>query len=157
MKLGFIGAGNMASAIIKSLIKAESKFELLAFDVDFDKLSLLSNLGVTPCKNIANLASDSDYIVLAVKPQNIEEVLVDIKSNIKKSAVVISIAAGITAEYIKKELGYDAKVVLVMPNTPLMLGVGATALAHIAPVSDAEFNNVRNIFDCAGITAEVAS
>ena len=71
--------------------------------------------------------------------------------------MIVSIAAGITAEYIKRKTIPEAKVVLVMPNTPLLLGEGATAIAKAEPVTGEEFDFVRNIFSSCGETAVISA
>ena len=152
-KIGFIGAGNMATAIIKGI--SGKGYYISAFDLDKSKLDALVEFGVKSAQSANEIAQDSDYVFLAVKPQNFETVLDQIKDSVNKNAVVVSIAAGISDSYIKSMLGYDAKVVLVMPNTPLLLGVGATAMAQIEPVTDAEFSDVYKIFESSGVVCKV--
>ena len=79
----------------------------------------------------------------------------DIKDIDCKGKVFISIMAGVTAKSIKDSLGFDAKVVLVMPNTPLLLSKGATAMARVLPTTEEEFNFVKEIFSCAGVVCEI--
>ncbi len=81
--------------------------------------------------------------------------MTELRDNIKQDTVVISIAAGITPDFISGCLGFEAKVVQVMPNTPLMLGHGATALCKTENVSEQEFNFVCDIFRCSGIVSVV--
>lgn len=154
--LAFIGAGNMASAIIKGISKSDNAncFNISAFDVDQVKLIELEKYGVIAA-DIQQIAKTSDFIFLAVKPQNIEEVLTQLKPIINKSSVIVSIAAGISAQYIKKTLEFDAKVVLAMPNTPLLINLGATAVAKAIPTLDQEFKIVLDIFNSCGICLEI--
>lgn len=151
-QLGFLGAGNMATAIVGGIAKAKLPVSVSAYDPNEEKLKALSAFGVCAAKNAETLAKGSDYLVLAIKPQNFEKALASIRSTVKQETVFISIAAGVTPQYISKALGFDAKVVQVMPNTPLLLGEGATALSKCALVSEGEFAFVRSLFDCAGIT-----
>lgn len=157
-KVGFIGAGNMATAIVKGIAsgKMSNDIELFVYDIDLKKAKDLSDIanGVV-CDSIADLVKQSDYIFLAVKPQNIDDVLKDACNSINKNAVIVSILAGMTAKYIKDYLGYDAKVIPVMPNTPLLLGCGAVAMAKVSPVSDTEYGFVKNIFAASGDVADV--
>lgn len=155
-KIGFIGAGNMATAIIKGVARSNMGAQISAFDLDQSKVEVLKVLGVTPATSIEELFTSIDYLVLSVKPQNMSEVLEQVAKNVHKSTVIISIAAGITAKYISEHLGYTAKVVLVMPNTPLMLSFGATALSKTEAVTENEFSFAKSIFDCAGITEVIA-
>ena len=153
-KLTFIGAGNMATAIIGGICGAKVDISLTAYDLDREKLDELNKkYGVVPADSIKNAVHEADCVLLAVKPQSFPEVLSEMKDGFSADIVVISIAAGITPAYISKALGMQAKVVQVMPNTPLLLGYGATALSKSENVSEEEFAFVRTIFDCSGITA----
>lgn len=155
MSIGFIGAGNMASAIIKGYLK-NAETEILVYDIDETKMDQLVKLGVKKTNDVKSLVSQVKYLVLAVKPQNFTEVLEEIKGNLTSETVVVSIAAGITAEYIKKTLEQDVKVVLVMPNTPLLLGCGATALSKAEPTCEDEFEFVCRMFQSSGKIAVIS-
>lgn len=155
-KVGFIGAGNMATAIISGIANAKLDVELYAFDVDMQKVKALSAYQVNACENVIQLVQQVDYLFLSIKPQTFEEVLSEIKGYVSENTVVVSIAAGITQEYIANMLGTNTKVVRVMPNTPLLLGYGASALSHNENVSSDEFKFVQSIFNSAGITEVIA-
>lgn len=157
MKLGFIGAGNMASAIIGGVLRAEllPPEEIGVYDVSAEAMARCREKGLHVFGSIAEIGESCEYILLAVKPQSFAAVLSELKPSIEKNAVVISIAAGITHEAIKKSLGFDCKIVRVMPNTPLLLGAGATALARVNPTSPEEFAFVERIFSAAGVTGEI--
>jgi len=159
MKIGFIGAGNMGSAIMKGIAGSSmsSEAELFAFDPFKDKLNSLAEIGVKPKESAADVAAECKYVFLAIKPQQFGDALQSIKDYVTEDTVIVSIAAGITSEYIRSETIPNAKVIIVMPNTPLLLGVGATALSKNDAVSDEEFSVVKQIFDSCGITAIVAS
>ncbi|MBR2912638.1 MAG: pyrroline-5-carboxylate reductase [Oscillospiraceae bacterium] len=155
--IGFIGAGNMGFAIMKGAAEsalAES-MRIYAFDPDEEKLARLNTYGISSCASGIEVIEKSKYVFLAVKPQMFDVVLDQIAPAISEDTVLVSIAAGITAKYIRSKTLPNAKVILVMPNTPLLLGEGATALAKCAPTNDEEFSAVRNIFDICGKTAEV--
>lgn len=154
-KLGFIGAGNMASALIKGIAASNSKVEIHAFDVDGAKLKTLSQFGIIAEASSVELVKNCKYVLLAVKPQVVPAVLEEIKSAVTADKVIISIAAGISEEYIRKMTIPTAKVVLVMPNTPALLGVGAFAVARDEMLSDDEFEFVKSVLDTCGITEEV--
>ena len=152
IRIGFIGGGNMATAIIQGIILTQfvPKENLYVFDVSEERCKYFQEQGITIAKNSVDLADHCDYIFLAVKPQVIESVLTELKGHIDDHHVVISIAAGISDTYIKATLDFDCKVVLVMPNTPLLIGCGASALAKIPPVTDTEFQLVFDIFSSVG-------
>ena len=155
--IGFLGTGNMGTAILKGIAGSSMKSEtkLYAHNPTAAKVDALASYGVQKCSSEAEVAAASQYLFLAIKPQKFDEVLPRIADAITEDTVLVSIAAGIGVEYIRKLTKPNAKVVLAMPNTPLLLGCGATALATEAPVSDAEFAVVRRIFDACGMTAVI--
>ena len=157
VSVGFIGAGNMGYAIIKGISGSSLKdsVKLFAFDPKKEALERLSELGVSAVNSEAELVEKCDYVFLAVKPQQLETVLDSAKTAFDNKKVIISICAGITAEYVQSKTVSDAKVVLVMPNTPLLLGEGASALSRNGNVSDSEFEFVKNIFASCGKVAVV--
>ena len=146
-KIGFIGTGNMGFAIINGILHSDiaKNVEVCAVDKDTQKLENLTKLGVKPFSEISQLAKECKYIFLAVKPQQLDEVLCELKG-VDENNVIVSICAGIGADYIKKATNPAVNVVIVMPNTPLLLGSGATALAKVAPISDEDFEFVRAHF-----------
>ena len=166
INVGFIGAGNMGFAIMKGILDSEicksdnmcaasPSIQLFAFDTDSEKVKRLEKYSISVCTSSKELAEKCKYVFLAIKPQQLDEVLGDIKYKITGESVIISICAGITGEYIKSKTIPNAKVVLVMPNTPLLLGEGASALARVEPVSDGEFELVCRIFSSCGEIAVI--
>lgn len=164
--VGFIGAGNMGFAIIKGIVgsglcgdvkmHASSRtISLYAYDPNNEMIQRLKEFGVEPCSSENELVQKCDYVFLAVKPQQLESVLDKVGSDFTKDKIIISICAGITAEYLQSKTLENAKVVLVMPNTPLLLGEGASALSKNANVTDEEFEFVKNIFSSCGKAAVV--
>lgn len=156
-KVGFVGAGNMGAAIMKGIAGGNlaEKISIYATDVDSEKLRALKSIGVTPLEDAKSIFLECEYVFLAIKPQMFEEVLGNFGSYVTEKNIIVSIAAGITGDYIKSKTIPQAKVVLVMPNTPFLLGEGATALAKVDPTTDNEFSFVRNIFEAGGRTAVV--
>lgn len=150
-KIGFIGAGNMAGAIIEGILsqKVADACCLGVLDVNASKCESFKARGIGVFDTIAALAAFSDIIFLAVKPQNYEEVLGELAGH-TEGRIVVSIAAGISTGCIKSRLGSGCHVVRAMPNTPLLLGCGATALCKAEPVTDGEFLSVREIFAAGG-------
>ena len=155
MRISFIGAGNMATAIINSIINSKRVLsqDVFVFDKFGDKSKMLSDtLKVNCCRSLSDAVNSADTIVLAVKPQDYEALLIDIKSctdNISKK-MFVSIAAAISCDYICKTLECECAVVRVMPNTPIMLGVGATAISRNKLVSDKEYSKICTIFASSG-------
>ena len=151
-RIGFIGAGNMATAIVNGIItnKAKKAEELSVFDLDKEKLSLMEEKGVDTVSSCSELAAKSDIVVLAVKPQNYDEVLADIKDAVKDDTVIVTIAAGISIARVRSGLGKNCPAVRVMPNTPLLLGKGASALCRSENISDEDFDEVYKMFALSG-------
>lgn len=167
INVGFIGAGNMGFAIMKGVSQSDlcndvtmyatsPSIKLYAFDKDDEKIKRLIEYGVTLCTSEADVVEKCKYVFLAIKPQQLEELLDTIKSYVNDDTVIISICAGITAEYIKSKTVETAKVVLAMPNTPLLLGEGATAVSKAEPVNDDEFDLVCRIFGSCGEYAVIS-
>ncbi len=154
-KIGFIGAGNMATVIINGLIiNNYNSNNIYVFDIDDTKSKQFINKGIFACKDIIELVKMSDIVFLCVKPQNFPVIINDLMQG-DKNKIFVSIAAGITTNYIKTGTGVNSKVIRTMPNTPMLLGVGATALCRTQEVSDDDFNVVMNIFKLLGIAVEI--
>ncbi|SDN43214.1 pyrroline-5-carboxylate reductase [Acetanaerobacterium elongatum] len=156
-KVGFIGLGNMASAIIGGILAKEvvSPSQICAYDVSSEKCAAFAEKGLSAAKSEQEVVAQSKYVFLCVKPQVITDVLTALKPAAGEHNVFVSIAAGVGAQYIKNIIGFDCKLVLVMPNTPLMLGEGASALACIPPTGTEDFIFVKSIFASAGISEEI--
>ncbi len=149
--IGFIGAGNMAEALIKGVIAAKlyQPGDVLISDIRKERLDLLNNeYGVTPVEDNAGLAAGVDILVLSVKPQSMAEMLQGIKSAVKPGTLVISIAAGVRVSKIAAALG-DISIVRVMPNTPALVGQGASAL-FANPKAKPKINAALKIFSAVG-------
>lgn len=159
--IGFIGAGNMAGSLIGGLAKnGLSECNIVACDPSEQQLERLrESLGHPDylSTSVHNQAiSDSDVIILAVKPQIIQLVAKDIKSQIKPGALVISIAAGINISSLENWLG-NVAVVRCMPNTPALIQQGATGLFANAKVSDDQKSLTETILSAVGIASWVDS
>jgi len=152
-KIGFIGAGNMATAIINGMLtnNVASAKDINVFDLDQNKLSVMAEKGINACATAKQVAQQSHFVVLAVKPQNYAEVLDEIKDAVTDSTVMVSIAAGISINYVVSSLNAKCACVRVMPNTPLLLGCGATALCPSENIADKDFAVVKSMFAISGI------
>ena len=138
LKVGFIGAGKMGEALIRSMLGLEDlQISVLASDVSGERRELMSKLdGVEATDSNLRVVDESDVVFVAVKPQNIDEVLDEIKDTDK---LVISIAAGIPLRRLEAKLT-KARVIRVMPNTPCLVGemAGGFSLGTRATEEDAE-------------------
>jgi len=129
-KIGFVGGGNMAEALIKGILAAKvcGPENVFVSDIRAERLNFLAKeYSVQTVDNNATLAGKVDILVLSVKPQNMTEALQSIKSAVGTDTLVISIAAGIKVADIAAVLG-ERPIVRVMPNTPALIGEGASAL-----------------------------
>lgn len=127
-KIGFIGVGNMGSAIIKGLASRDD-IELHGVDFNKDSLAKLGKeFGLVAQDNATDLAKTCDYIVVAVKPQHAEPVIKEISPELDKSKCLVSICAGITTAMFKDWTDGRCPVVRVMPNTPALVGESVSAI-----------------------------
>ena len=152
-KIGFIGAGNMATAIVNGLISQQNgKADFInVFDVSSEKCDIIAKLGVNICKTGEDVVKSSDIIVLAVKPQNYPEVLESLKSAVSLQKTFVSIAAGISIDFVQRGLDCKCPVVRVMPNTPLLLKKGASALCPSDNISDEDKQTDYDMFAGSGV------
>ena len=158
MKIGFIGTGNMGGAIINGYLasNAGASSQITAYDKDGDKLAaLVRKTGIRLAHDIQSLVFSSEIIIFAVKPQNYDEVLTEVASAIKPGQIVVSMAAGISMNYIESYLGKSCKVIRIMPNTPALVNEGMTAICHNNNVNISEFEKTMEIFWTVGKTASV--
>jgi len=128
--IGFLGGGNMAEALIKGVTAANvyPPENILVSDIRPERLDLLEKeYGVKTTRANTELAAKVDILILSVKPQNMTEALQSIKDTFRADKLIISIAAGIKVTNIADVLG-DVAIVRVMPNTPALIGEGASAL-----------------------------
>ena len=157
MNLGIIGCGKMGSALVKGAIKenAIDGQKVMVIDLVPELAQKLSNdIGATVAKTNDDLIKNADAILLCVKPQDMIS-LTDSLTKERSSKLFISIAAGIKIDDLEKSLKNDDRVIRVMPNTPAMIGQGASAQSKgkNATESDAEF--VSKILNAVGISIEV--
>ena len=152
-KIGFIGAGNMAGAIIGAILKKNIAIpaDLYICNRSKEKCLRFKDMGLNIVNDIEELVTLSDIIFLAVKPQDYEKVLIELKTSLNNNKILVSFAAGISTNYIKEIVGFNCKVVRAMPNTPILLGEGATALCNCDPLTGDEFNSVKAIFEAGGV------
>ncbi len=158
-KIAFIGVGNMAGAIILGITAennpdAVSDNNICVFDVDRSKYDKYSGRRFVFADSPEDAIAFADYIVLAVKPQNYRELCTSVGAKIKdfSGKVFISLAAGVSTDAVCSVLGSDAAVVRTMPNTPLLVGAGVTALCRNRLVSNEDFAKIRSVFDSMGMT-----
>lgn len=153
MKLGFIGCGNMAGAIIGGILKNHvcGAEEIIGSALtESGRKKAEQTYGIRMTADNKQVAGEAEIVFLAVKPQYYEEVLNEIKENIDKSKIYVSIAPGKTLEWMEAILGGNAKIVRTMPNTPALVGEGMTAVCVNSNVTDQELEVVKQILTACG-------
>ena len=132
-KIGFIGMGNMGSAILKGLLKVYAPRDMIFTAAHQEKMDqVTSETKVAHAASNRECAAQVKYLVLAVKPQYFDVVFEEIKDVLTKDQVIISLAPGISIQDIGARLGGGVRVVRAMPNTPALLGEGMTGVAYEA-------------------------
>ncbi len=150
VKIGFIGAGNMGSALISGLVSKNFIDNINLFDTNTVKAGEIGEkYGVSVSESPEALVSQSEIIIIAVKPGDVAEVLSGI-GKLDKNKIVLSIAAGVKLESLEKALGADRKLIRVMPNTPALVGEGMSVLSPNSSVDKESLEAVKEIFQFTG-------
>jgi len=147
-KIGIVGYGNMGSAIAENI---KSAYEVFVFDKDSSKLQQAQ--GISFSKDIRDLINSVDIVVLAVKPQDFDPVLKEIKG-LTEGKIFVTIAAGVTANYIEKQLG-KIKVVRAMPNLGVITGKSMTCICKGKFAGKEDFDLAKELFMHVGKVREV--
>ena len=157
-KLGFIGGGHMAEALLKGLITSElyTKEQIIVSDVNPERLKVISSsYDVDTTANNKEIIKRSNVIILAVKPDAIEGVLSEIRGSLSSVKILISIAAGITTSFISRKLPKKVKLARAMPNTPALALEGATVLYFNPLLNSKDRELVKRIFESVGTADSV--
>ena len=155
-KIGFIGAGNMGYPLLCGAVKCFGEEQALfrcAFEEENERVA--KKTGVECATSLHDLVSRSSCVVLAIKPQFFEEVLSEISEDVFEGQIFISLAPGITTNYLSEKLGPKAKIIRTMPNTPAMVGEGLTVLCYGDGVTEEEKTVAKNIFQSVGTVQEL--
>ncbi len=162
LRLGFVGSGNMAGALLRGLeIKGVIRpSQVILSDIHTDRAFMLAKeTGARVARNNAEVLADATVILLAVKPQGFDELAQEIQPLVKPHHLVISILAGTPASRIEASLAHEEcpnpRVIQVMPNTPALIGQGSSGLCAGPHASEADLNLARRIFDSVGVTVVV--
>ena len=131
-KLGFLGGGAMAEALIAGILKKEllPSSQITVSDLSNPRLTYLQEkYSVVVSDNNRDLVTAADIVILAVKPFVVEKILLEVKNLFIQNKMIISIAAGLTTAYVEELIAVPVPVVRVMPNTPALIGAGISAVA----------------------------
>lgn len=157
-EIAFIGAGKMAEAILRQLLRKEiyGGGDIILSDVDEERLrEMEAEYGTDTARSNQEAVKQARIILLAVKPQKLEEVLREISSSIDLRQLVISIAMGKTTSFIEGLLPEGIAVVRVMPNNPAMVGAAVSVLSYGKSAGDEERERAVAIFSCLGEVYEL--
>ena len=157
-RIGFIGAGQMGSALIRGFLEKGlfTQDEICASDPSEDRRSFMKKeCGVRVFSSNKDTMKRSDIVLLAVKPQVMEQVLRDIKEHLEGRHLICSIAAGVTTEFIESRLIDGVRVVRVMPNTPSLIHQGAAAICKGTHATDHDLAICVEMFESVGIAVGV--
>ena len=156
--IGFIGAGNMATALISGLINSDqSASKIIASSPEQEHLEKLSkDFGIKTTNNNLEIVDNSDIVILAVKPNIVQAVIDEIKDvATDKDILIISIAAGVKIEKIESQLGSPMRVIRAMPNTPASIMEGVTAICANSNAQSNDIENAKLLFECVGKIAYI--
>ena len=153
MKLGFIGTGNMAGAIMGGVIKSQifKPEEIIGADVmEAGRNKVKELYGICTTDNNHEVVEQAEVVVLSVKPQYYEAVIEEIRDAVRPEQLIITIAPGKTLAWLAEKFGKEVKIVRTMPNTPAMVGEGMTAVCRNEHVTDEELEKACTILSSFG-------
>jgi pyrroline-5-carboxylate reductase len=157
-RLALIGAGNMGEALVRGLIKANriAPSDVVATAPRAERREELEKTyAITAIADNVKAVEGADVILLGVKPQILDKVLTQISPALSGSPLIVSVAAGFPIDAIEVRLGAGARIVRAMPNTPALVGMGATGIAMGAHTSEADLARAKAIFEAVGYVTVV--
>ncbi len=152
MKIGFIGCGNMAKAMIQGMLNhGIMAQDVMVSTTNETTLTLACDTyNVLGTLDNCQVVEQSEIIILAIKPHLIEKVLYQVKEKIMKHHIIVSISPGKTIDWFNSILGNDIKIVRTMPNTPSLVGEGMSAISPSSLMSKDDINKIDEIFSTFG-------
>jgi pyrroline-5-carboxylate reductase len=157
MKIGLIGCGRMGSALIGGIAKSNitPPGNIIVHDPNAESVeTLVNSIAASPAENNTDLSSKSDTILLAVKPQYVTSILEEIASVITPNHLIVSIAAGVTINKMEACCPEGTRIIRAMPNTPAMIGYGATGIAAGHNATSDDLGIARKMMQSVGTVVE---
>jgi pyrroline-5-carboxylate reductase len=154
----FLGAGNMAEAIIKGLLRAGTARPegIIATGRRPERLEQLQRAyGIRTSQDNLSAAREAEIVVLSVKPQAMDKLVIQVAPALDQRKLIISVAAGVPIAALERRLGAGARIIRTMPNTPSLVGAGACALSPGEHASEEDLAVASRIFQAVGITTVV--
>lgn len=158
IKIGFIGLGNMATAIIKGMLDQNMYEKEEIFGADISKMAsekAKDNLGIQVKENNQEVVQSVDVLFLAVKPMYLEDVIIEIREVIKKNTLIVSIVAGKDIAFMENKFEREVKIIRTMPNTPAFVSEGCTGMCKNKQVTEEEGEIILQILSSVGKAYEV--
>ncbi len=152
-KVVFIGSGNMAEAIISGFVKYDiiNRNNIFCNDISSERLQFMSQkYAVSVEQDKSEALNKADIVFLTIKPQHFKGVLEEYGKQIGKAKMIVTIAAGITTEFVEKYLSKKSVVIRVMPNTPALVGKGAMAVCGGKNATKENINDIADLFSVIG-------
>jgi pyrroline-5-carboxylate reductase len=156
--IAFLGAGNMAEAIIKGLLRAGTARpeSIIATGRRPERLEQLQRAyGIRTSQDNLSAAREAEIVVLSVKPQAMDKLVIQVAPALDQRKLIISVAAGVPIAALERRLGAGARIIRTMPNTPSLVGAGACALSPGEHASEEDLAVASRIFQAVGITTVV--
>jgi pyrroline-5-carboxylate reductase len=158
LKVGFLGAGKMATALAKGFIRAglvNAQSVFASDPVETSRTQFTNDTGAKAGSSNLDVVKSATVVFLAVKPNHVQEVLAEVEPIFRERHLLISIAAGVPIARMEAALGADARVVRVMPNTPALVGESASAFALGKAARDEDAALVQKLLSSIGVAYEV--
>lgn len=153
MKIGFIGCGNMATAMIRGMVESKTVVAsdiLISSRTQSTREKAASGLGVATADSNCAVAQTADILFLATKPQQYQEVIAEIRDKRKEGQIIVSIAPGKTLAWFEEQFGEKVKLVRTSPNTPALVKEGMTAICAGDAVTPRELETVAKLCESFG-------
>ncbi|WP_026565933.1 pyrroline-5-carboxylate reductase [Bacillus sp. UNC41MFS5] len=154
-KIGFIGAGKMAQAMIEGMVKSSTipKENIIASASTKETTKMVEQkYEICTSLNNRDAAQFADILIIAVKPDLHSKIIEEIKNDIKQEAIIVTIAAGITLRNVEQAFGFQVKVIRTMPNTPSLVGEGMSVICANDYLTENEIVEVEHLFQTFGKT-----
>lgn len=158
MKIGFIGMGNMARAMVSGMLAkdaAEPKDVMASARTQETRKRAEQEYGILTTDKNQEAAAFGDILILAVKPQILLQVIDEIRDSVRENTLIISIAAGRSLDWLENAFGGVHKLVRCMPNTPALVGAGCSGICRNENVSDQEMELCMTLLGSFGIAEEI--
>ncbi|MGL5353688.1 MAG: pyrroline-5-carboxylate reductase [Clostridium sp.] len=152
-KIGFIGCGNMGKAMLLGLLKdstIEKEDILVSTRTEDSGKKIMDETGIKYTLDNCEVAKFSEVLFLAVKPNMYEAVIKQIKNNVNKNTIIVTIAAGIKLSNVEEWFGEEMKIIKTMPNTPAMVGEGMSAVCPNKFIEKTELDYICSLFNNFG-------